>query len=390
MRSLRMICVAALTGAFVLALVAPAEAARKVPRGFFGVMADGPILLRDASLARELDRMVATGVESIRVPFHWRDAQPFERMEDVPESQRDRYELVDGVPTSFIFTDKVAAEAAKRHLHVLPVVVRAPSWALLNKSTDASRPRNYDDYTRYLGALVRRYGQNGTFWAAHPELPKRPIRDWQIWNEPNLIHFWYQQPFAPEYVKLLRQSRDTIKSIDPGARAVLGGLVYQSWQSLEEVYKAGGRTAFDYAAIHPFTGKLSNVRLLVSRSRQVMNRYGDARKPLLLTEMSWTSGLGKSGVSGLGWQQTPRGQAERLTEAYDSFAKVRRKWNIPRIYWYTWASPDRGRGNSFNWAGLRRAAADGTTVAKPAFGAFRRVVRKFTGCTPTRVADRCR
>ena len=42
----------------------------------------------------------------------------------------------------------------------------------------------------YLAALVERYGPDGTFWTDHPELPKHPLREWQIWNEPHLPAYW--------------------------------------------------------------------------------------------------------------------------------------------------------------------------------------------------------
>jgi hypothetical protein len=358
------------------------------------------VLASERQMEIELSRMVASGVESIRVPWHWRDAQPYRTIDEVPPEERDRFEIVDGVPTDFTFTDSITAATARRNLSLLPVIVRAPKWALLNPTTDSSRPRDPADYARYLGALVRRYGHRGTFWDEHPELPKRPIRDWQIWNEPNLPHFWCTlcppnpkpeeyEPFARSYVALLRVARRTIKSIDPKARAVLAGLVFESWISLREVYRAGGRRHFDVAAIHPFTAELQNVRELVRRSRRIMGSFGDSRKPLMITEMSWTSGLHHSGMD-QGWQDTPEGQARRVTEAYQAFVRDRRPLRISRIYWYTWATPDEGPGNSFNWAGLRRSTPDGDSVAKPAFHAFNRVILKLIGCRPAHIAGRCR
>ena len=48
-----------------------------IPRGFFGVMADGVLLDRtDAQLAHEFDVMQASGVESVRIVVYWADLQP--------------------------------------------------------------------------------------------------------------------------------------------------------------------------------------------------------------------------------------------------------------------------------------------------------------------------
>ena len=68
------------------------------------------------------------------------------------------------------------------------------------------------DYTAYLRALVLRYGPAGSFWDQHPELPRRPQRDWQIWNEPHLDFYWStkgrrRNAWAPEYARLLKASK---------------------------------------------------------------------------------------------------------------------------------------------------------------------------------------
>ena len=82
----------------------------------------------------------------------------------------------------------------------------------------------------------------------------RPIREWQIWNEPNQPVFnWSDQPFAADYVALLRDAGAAIKAVDPGAKIVLAGLVGTSWTALQTVYQAGGKSLFDVVAIHPFT-----------------------------------------------------------------------------------------------------------------------------------------
>ena len=75
----------------------------------------------------------------------------------------------------------------------------------------------------FLRLAVQRYGPNGTFWAANPTIPPRPIRVWQIWNEPNFKYF-VTHPNPGQYGKLVKISSGAIRSIDPGAKIVLGGL----------------------------------------------------------------------------------------------------------------------------------------------------------------------
>src|SRR5205085_8385259 len=108
-------------------------------------------------------------------------------------------------------------------------------------------------YADFLTAAIGRYGPKGTLWAEHPEVARRPIRDWQVWNEPSHEGFWSIQPFAERYVSLLRAARTAIKSADPGGRVVLAGLVYDSWTQLGLLYKAGARGLFDVLSLHPYT-----------------------------------------------------------------------------------------------------------------------------------------
>ena len=117
---------------------------------------------------------------------------------------------------------------------------------------------------------------------------------------------------------------------------------------------------------------------IVRRSRRVMRRYGDARKPLMVTEFSWTSGPP-------GWEDRSflvageEGQAARVAEAYRLFAARRRKLGIERVYWFTWLSNDRDYSDIFNWSGLNRVEP-GTVERKPSYASFREVARSLRGC----------
>jgi hypothetical protein len=104
-----------------------------------------------------------------------------------------------------------------------------------------------------------------------------------------------------------------------------------------------------------------------------MRRAGDARTPLALTEVSWTSGQGRSTLN-YGWETTERGQAERLRSALTGIVRLRRSHRLHSVHWYTWLSPEVGDDESFSYAGLRRLRGGGI-VSKPALAALRRVTR---------------
>jgi hypothetical protein len=315
-------------------------------------MADGPLLGSKVDLARETRLMRSSGVASIRVAFYWRELEP--------------------QPGQFAWAeaDRVVAAAAASGLDVLPVVVRSPSWASGGDNREGAVPDNAA-YARFCAALVARYGPGGAF------VPGRPIRRWQLWNEPDIPRYWSGRPWATTYVALLRAGRDAIKAADAGAKVVAAGLTNRSWQDLAEVYAAGARGLFDEAAIHPFSRRVSNVMKIVRLARAEMRRRGDARVPLLLTEVSWSSGRGRSTFN-YGWETTERGQAERVGQALRALSRERTRLRIGGVWWYTWLSPPLGDRESFSYAGLRRLRGD-RVVDKPARSAFSRAVRRLAG-----------
>jgi hypothetical protein len=374
------ICLVAVLAAACSFPAAADAAGRSVPRGFVGVVGEGPLLGAGVDLGSELNEMVGAGVERVRISFPWIHAQPYATMEDVPLEKRGGFIDVGGVPTDWSFTDRIVRETAARGLGVLPVVLEAPGWAALYPGTFGSPPADVDAYARFVAALAVRYGPNGSFWVENPTVPKTPIRDWQIWNEPNIKDFWTKQPSYQAYTQLLRATRSKLKRADPSARIVLAGLVNRSWDYLTPLYKAGARRYFDVAAIHPFTAKLNGVITIIRRNRKVMRRYNDARKPLLLTEISWTS-TGPDGIAEdqfIGIEVTERQQAARVKAAYNELAKQRKQYRLEGVFWFSWLTQDRGNWTFF-YAGLRKTSSEGV-VAKPSFRSFRSTALELEGC----------
>jgi hypothetical protein len=363
--------------AVLVALIAPSRAVAAVPPSFFGVMGDGPLLGAGIDLGAQTAAMRAAGVGSVRVAVYWSDAQPYASDAAVPPDQRARFVDADGLPTDLTAIDAVVAASAAAGLDVLPVVLRTPSWAAADPRQPASPPRSPAPYARFLTTLVHRYGPGGSFWATRPDLTSRPIRRWQVWNEPDIRKYWSRQPFAASYVRLLRAAHAAIHAADPGASVLLAGLTNRSWIDLRGVYAAGGRGAFDVAAAHPFSRRVANVLKIIGLVRREMRRHGDRRVPLALTELSWSSGAGRSRFN-YGWELTEQRQAQRIRAVLPRLAALRRVLRLDAVYWYTWLSPALGGRDSFDYSGLRRLGAGGSIVDKPALAAFRETVHRLT------------
>jgi len=356
-------------------------AARRVPHGFFGTDGDGPLFTDPSVFEGQLDPMVSAGVESLRLTFDWRKIQPYASFDDVPPDQTSNYQSGDGgVPTDFSFTDGVVADAAQHGMTVLPVLLYVPTWAAryTGKHEIASPPKDPGAYARFASSMVHRYGTSGSFWSEHPEIPRMPIRMYQIWNEPHFDVFWWGGHWARRYVKLLRRAYAAVHAADSSARVVLSGLANKSWHFLARIYARGGRGHFDYVAVHPFTAHVKGVATILRRVRRVMRRHHDRRLQLLVTELSWTSARGKTSAR-FGIEETERGQARKLRQAYRMLAKLRRRLRLHAVYWYTWMTLDRSPSYPFDYAGVTRREDD-SVVRKPAYRAMRKTALTLEGC----------
>jgi hypothetical protein len=344
-----------------LVLAAPgAAAARATPAGFFGVMVNGVLDAPAVNLRAEGATMRRTGVESERFEIAW----------DLVEPTQGRFD--------FAATDRKVAAAARNGIDVLGLVVRSPNWAASTPGQPFSPPRDPATYAAFLRTLIGRYGPRGSFWTANPGIPRHPVRHWQIWNEPNIsINFVGVASWPRTYARLLRAAYRAVHSADSGARVVMAGLANFSWRDLSKAYKAGVRGSFDVAAVHPFSGRASNSVKITRLNRDVMNRNGDRRKPIWLTELTWSSAKGRKTPLTQNWETTEAGQAQRLRQAYTLYVRARRSLGLGRIFWYTWATVDRNSKNSFDYSGLRTLLPSGRFVDKPALAAFRAMARRF-------------
>lgn len=335
-------------------LAAPAGARTPVPPapvGWLGVTADGPMIAPGGAPRGEWDRMAGAGVQTMRASFYWSEIEPQPGVFD------------------FTATDTLVAEATARRMAVLPVIIRAPQWA--RGGNEYYPPSDKSAIKPVAEALVQRYGPGGSFWAERPALSPMPLRHWQIWNEPSLPLYWWDQPFQEGYVELLKHAAASIRAADPGAKIVLSGLTNDSWNDLEKIYDAGGRGAFDIVALHPYTRYPDDVIRAIEINRRVMRRHGDGALPVWATEITWAAINRKRVHAVPTWATGPQGQADLLRSALRKLARERKRLKLERVIWYTWLS--RYRDDEWpDYTGLRRTTRDGTK-AMPALKRFRQV-----------------
>jgi hypothetical protein len=246
--------------------------------------------------------------------------------------------------------DDTVAESAKNGMTVLPFIFATPAWVsdidnskCKGKKCSITPVRNAAGlaaWNKFVGDAVARYGPDGEFWTLNPSLPKLPIQDWQIWNEMNSKSFYRPKPSPKGYAKLLSSAADAIRSRDPAAEIVLGGMpsldgsrkAVPGPDYLADLYKVRGAKAdFDGVAVHPYGAGLPKVKDQVLRFRKEMKRGKDKGSGLWITEI----GAG-SASSGNPLNVGKKGQAKLVKVVYKYFQKSINKLNVENVTWFSW------------------------------------------------------
>jgi hypothetical protein len=369
-RSLRALTALLATALVCLAAAGPALA---LPANFWGVVPQAP------PTAEEFQHLKLGGVGSIRVGIPWGAVQP-ER----------------GGAFAWGATDAEVAGADRAGLEVLPFLFGAPTWAVPAARVPGSKekaPRNLPvsgqaraGWATFVEAAVARYGPGGSFWSENPNLPVRPLRNWQIWNEENFKYF-VTRPNPVEYGKLVKNSYAAVKSVDPGAKVILGGMfarpkeanykvkppqAYFASKFLELMYRGnpGIKSKFNGVALHPYSTTWQKLTPAIEELRAVMKKNHDAGKGLWITELGWSS---KPPSRSNQFAKGLQGQASQLKSAFTLLRNNQAKWHLQRVFWF---SVD-DRQASCNFCDGSGLFSEGF-VPKPAWYAY----VKFAGGTP--------
>ncbi len=316
---------------------ATAPSAAAVPGDFWGVSPQA------TPTPAEFQRLRMGGVDSVRIPIGW-----------------GAVETVQGV-ADFSHVDPLVAGAAQAGISVLPFVYNAPPWVLPSTVVPGSHgtvraPKTLPVKTgaqraawaNFLKLVVARYGPGGAFWKANPGLPEQAVRTWQIWNEENFKYF-VVRPNPAEYGKLVKISYTAIRSVDPAAQLVLGGLfsepneatfrvrppqAYFATDFLDRLYETtpGIKSKFHGVALHPYTARYQELTEDIEEFRAVLLENKDSAKSLWITEIGWSS---QHPAGRDAFAKGPNGQVKQLKGAFNLFQRNQAKWRLKRIYWFS-------------------------------------------------------
>jgi len=228
-------------------------------------------------IKRTLEMVREMGAPWIVEYFPWAYAEP----------ERGRFE--------WTHADLVVNHARAQGLTVIARLGYVPAWA---------RPQG----TGFLYLDEAHYADFARFAAAFVEHFRGRVAYVIIWNEPNLRHEWGDRDVDPAgYTELLRQSFASIKTAAPEVQVLAGALAptlapegspdgMDDLVFLRRMYEAGAGAAFDVLAAHaygwsfpaddPPDPAVVNFRR-VELQRAIMVEFGDAGKPVMITEGGW-------------------------------------------------------------------------------------------------------
>ncbi len=245
---------------------------RGIPSGLPEPMAHGGATLGlnvaleqydEAALDATLTQLAATGVRYVKQSFYF-----------APPSAYD-----------WENSDRLISAVSAHHLILIPLLDGHPA--------DQFAPPDKTAFAAWVGEFASRYGNN--------------LRYYIIWDEPNLMSHWGNQPPNPiEYGALLTSAANAIRGSDSDAVIVAAPLAptvetgpqnLADWLFLQQLYLAGVADAFDVAAAKPYgfsqppDDRTVDAAVLnfshVILMREVMEQYGDGGKSIWAGNWGW-------------------------------------------------------------------------------------------------------
>ncbi len=274
---------------------------------------------------------------------------------------------------------------ATNGINVVGMLLTTPRWASTNPTAPDYywyEPSNYNDYYDFVRAAVTRW--------------KGQINTWEIWNEPNHQATWNclnNCDRAAKYAQLLQGAYSAVKSADPTARVLIGGLYIHDTNNegmafLDRVVQAsGGGINFDALSIHTYMpdrvpesmrtdSVVQNFQYRLNLTNDWINAHSGRPAEIWITED------GRSTCSGcpsqFAWSEDE--QASMLARMYGIAAAT------PRVVQFDWFQFEDKFNNPADLYGGMSIVRDNITT-KPAYAAYRTMSSILGGATFTGIGS---
>lgn len=322
-------------------------------------------------------RMASGGVGSVRFPLAWYEI----------ERKRGSYD--------WSTADATIGNLASHGIEPMPVLFGTPLWAsdpsilpppfgpgfpiIGTPGYGTAQPPNTTPVGRtgwatFLGDAVRRYRPGGVFWRGpyqhqHPGAAPKPVRVWQVWNEPNIAVSFQPEPDVAKYADLLEISHQAIAGADRRAQIAIGGLPcrvdFGCVDYLRRLYAIRGvKRNFDIVDIHPYGPTVPFMIHQLRKVERVARAHGDGAVKLWVGEFGWGSAPPDTH-----YNAGPAGQARLLRRSFSTFRRLPPSLPIWRVSWFDWRDPH-GPVENCNWC-AHAGLFDAHRRPKPAWDAFK-------------------
>jgi hypothetical protein len=247
------------------------------------------------------------------------------------------------------YYDRLVDCARRNGITVYAIVGYWTSWSKNYTS------EGVDQYVAFLRQLVRRYRDR--------------IKQWEIWNEPNI--FFWQGP-KELYAEMLTKSYAAVKEEDPGAQVLGISTAGIDTAFIDRMLKLG--TPFDVLTIHPYRRQFDDVAFIndLKKVSDQVRRPDGTRRPVWLTEMGWATHVPHHVLRQDFEANSERAQAELITRVYLSSIVSGVE---PRTFWYNFRNDGEDPFYFEHNMGILRR--DGRP--KPAYVAYATMTRLLSG-----------
>jgi hypothetical protein len=240
-----------------------------------------------------------------------------------------------------------------------------------DNSCDASPmpigPQQVNAYADFVGKVAARYGEKGNFWKERKDVPKRPFKYYEIWNEPNLYeNFSCNTHDSKPYAKLLAAAAEKIRKNDKNGKVLFGGIapLKNDKSFLVSAFKSEKKLKklVDGVAYHPYAKDAKNAMKNIGGIRTAMKKAGLSPKaPLSFTEYGWNPVEGTVSCNGVKAPQSEEALAKHESEFVREVVAKRKELRILNIMPFLWKT-DAGDCQNQQWGVL--ANSDNSLRAK--------------------------
>jgi hypothetical protein len=266
----------------------------------------------------------AAGIGWIKQQFSWEEIEPDRKGE-----------------FDWAKYDRIVDLADEYEMGIIARLDRPPDWTRQNNQFKTRPPDNLEDYGDFVYAFVQRYSGR--------------IRHIQVWNEPNLAAEWgFERVDAEAYARMLAIAHRRAKEADPAVLVLSAPLAitledasmrgnHNDLVFLEQMYQAGAGDHFDILSANAFGLDLPpedppdpnvlNFRR-VELQRQIMERYGDAAKPIWINEYGWNATPDSFAKELLTWERVNESEQADYTVHGIAWARENWRWLGVVNIWY--------------------------------------------------------